>query len=281
MVPEVLALYAQQASDVAGVLPGDGLDPLANAYGVLQGGDQVGVGRGDDGDGVGVVARSDGDVEGQHDVDALLAACPVFRPVGVLGPVISQGAATQLNRGRLLPAGDLAVEEPDGFVPASAGVGLAPVYADPGQHPGWIAVPPEVAEQPRYLMESGICGKVICVETRPARAARGPFRRPGIVSPFKRGRRSDATVLESEDAEVAISIVRMPAHFDVDSVKGVVLCVEASPDEATALTPADGIDEATREIFGRFSDEYEELCDRLFAGDPVFGVDAAEDPSSR
>ena len=41
------------------------------------------------------------------------------------------------------------------------------------------------------------------------------------------------------------------------------------------------LDESIRQVFERASEEYGELCDRLFADDPDFGVDTAENLTSR
>lgn len=50
---------------------------------------------------------------------------------------------------------------------------------------------------------------------------------------------------------------------------------------ARTADPRDKIDESIRQVFERFSEEYEDLRERLFADDPDFGVDTVEDQASR
>ena len=55
----------------------------------------------------------------------------------------------------------------------------------------------------------------------------------------------------------------------------------ANDDDAARDAPASKPDESIRQVFERASEEYGELCDRLFADDPDFGVDAADNLTSR
>ena len=82
-------------------------------------------------------------------------------------------------------------------------------------------------------------------------------------------------LFHSLDREVEFSILRMPAAFDVESVKRVVVYVSISEGGAEGLLPSEGIDEPTRQVFAKVGDEYGELCDRLFADDPVFSYGTA------
>ncbi len=81
----------------------------------------------------------------------------------------------------------------------------------------------------------------------------------------------------SEDREMEISITRMPASVDVDSVKGLVVYVSDSDWVPAGQVPAERIDESTRQVFARVGKEYDELCDRLFADDPVFSYRSGDD----
>lgn len=49
----------------------------------------------------------------------------------------------------------------------------------------------------------------------------------------------------------------------------------ANGDDAVRDAPASKLDESIRQVFERASEEYGELCDRLFANDPDFSVDAS------
>ncbi len=84
-------------------------------------------------------------------------------------------------------------------------------------------------------------------------------------------------LFHSLDSEVEISFTRMPAAFDVESVKRVVVFVSTSKKDAEGLVPTEEIDESTRQVFARVGEEYGDLCDRLFADDPVFSYGTAED----
>lgn len=94
---------------------------------------------------------------------------------------------------------------------------------------------------------------------------------------LRRMRRNPSTHFLSEDREVEISIMRMPPSVDVDSVKGVVVYVADSDWLPGGLIPVEQIDESTRQVFARVGEEYDELCDRLFADDPVFSYGTGED----
>ena len=93
----------------------------------------------------------------------------------------------------------------------------------------------------------------------------------------RRMRRGTPMLFHSLDREVEFSIMRMPASVDVGSVKRVVVYVSASEGGAEGLLPCEGIDEPTRQVFATVGDEYGDLCDRLFADDPVFSYGTAED----
>ena len=54
----------------------------------------------------------------------------------------------------------------------------------------------------------------------------------------------------------------------------------ANGDDTAKDAPASKLDESIRQVFERASEEYGELCDRLFANDPDFGVDTSEDLTS-
>ena len=84
-------------------------------------------------------------------------------------------------------------------------------------------------------------------------------------------------LFSSEDREVEISIMRMPASVDVDSVKGLVVYVADSDWVPGGQVPVERIDESTRQVFARVGKEYDELCDRLFADDPVFSYRSSDD----
>ena len=84
-------------------------------------------------------------------------------------------------------------------------------------------------------------------------------------------------LFSSEDREVEISIIRMPASVDVGSVTGLVVYVADRDWVPGGLVPAERIDESTRQVFARVGKEYDELCDRLFADDPVFSYGTGED----
>lgn len=43
------------------------------------------------------------------------------------------------------------------------------------------------------------------------------------------------------------------------------------------LIPVEQINESTRQVFAQVGEEYDEICDRLFAGDPVFSYQTNED----
>ena len=94
-------------------------------------------------------------------------------------------------------------------------------------------------------------------------------------------RRGSAALFHSEGREVEISIRRMPASVDVESVKGVALYVVPSSAGSQVPTPVGQIDESARQVFARIGEEYDELCDRLFAGDPVFSYHTDENVEPR
>lgn len=83
-------------------------------------------------------------------------------------------------------------------------------------------------------------------------------------------------LFHSPDREVEISFMRMPAAFHVEDVKRLVVFVSASEGDAEGLLPSEGIDEFTRQVFAEVGEEYDELCGRLFADDPVFSYGTAE-----
>lgn len=115
------------------------------------------------------------------------------------------------------------------------------------------------------------------MEAKPSKAARGDLKGRRMVPFWRRIRRDAAVLVRSEDREVEISIKRMPASVDVSSVKAVVVYVDDGSAASGALEPAGEIDESTREVFARVGEEYDELCDRLFADDPVFSYGTNED----
>ena len=75
-------------------------------------------------------------------------------------------------------------------------------------------------------------------------------------------------VFHSADCEVAVSIVRMPKSYE-GRVEGVAVYVSEYP--------GGQIDESARKVFESVGEEYEDLCDRLFADDPVFSYGSVED----
>ncbi len=99
------------------------------------------------------------------------------------------------------------------------------------------------------------------------------------MPPFK-WRRQDPAVLRSEDDQVAISILRMPASVDVERVRQVVVYVAAGPDDPVGTGGGPPIDEETRQALEVISSEYPELCDRLFAGDSELSYGSPDDFAS-
>ena len=83
--------------------------------------------------------------------------------------------------------------------------------------------------------------------------------------------RRKRAIYHSADNEVVVAIVRMPEPY-VGKVEGVAVVVS----EGTSK-PVGEIDEETREAFRTIGEGYDELCDRLFADDPVFSYRTAED----
>ena len=71
--------------------------------------------------------------------------------------------------------------------------------------------------------------------------------------------------------------MRVPATVDVDSVKGLVVYFADRDWVPGGLVPAERIDESTRQVFARVGKEYDDLCDRLFADDPVFSYRSDDD----
>lgn len=90
-------------------------------------------------------------------------------------------------------------------------------------------------------------------------------------------RRQSTALFLSQDREVEFSIRRMPASVDVESVKGIALYVVSNLAGSEGLIPVEQIDESTRQVFAQVGEEYDEICDRLFAGDPVFSYQTNED----
>ena len=80
----------------------------------------------------------------------------------------------------------------------------------------------------------------------------------------------------SDDREIAISIMSMPEPI-LEGVRGIVLYVSEGAGEFDQGLPADWIDESTRKVFAMVGEEYDELCDRLFAGDPAFSYGTTDD----
>ena len=133
--------------------------------------------------------------------------------------------------------------------------------------------PPESPD----LAESVNSDRVESVETRPAKAARVDPKGWRILPLPRWRRRETAMLFSSEDREVEISIMRMPASVDVDSVKGLVVYIADSDWVPGGQVHAERIDESTRQVFAHVSKEYDDLCDRLFADDPVFSYRSGDD----
>ena len=111
------------------------------------------------------------------------------------------------------------------------------------------------------------------METRPARI--GTKGRRGL--PLPRWMRRDTSIsLLSVDREVEIAILRIPETFDVERVSRLVVFVADDERVPEGRFPSDSIDESTRRVFAKVGEEYAELCDRLFADDPVFSYGTAE-----
>ena len=115
------------------------------------------------------------------------------------------------------------------------------------------------------------------METRPAKAVRVDPKGGRVLSFARWMRRDTPLVFRSLDREVEISITKMPASVDVENVTRLVVFVADSERVAGGLAPSEVIDEPTRRVFAEVGEEYGELCDRLFADDPVFSYGTAED----
>ena len=139
---------------------------------------------------------------------------------------------------------------------------------------GWVVQ--RWAETPD-LAESGTRGRVEGVDTRLAKIARIDPKGRRLLPLPRWMRRQGAALLRTEDREVEISIRRMPASVDVESVKGIALYVVSSSAGSECPAPVEQIDESTRQVFAQVGEEYDELCERLFAGDPVFSYRTTED----
>ncbi len=84
----------------------------------------------------------------------------------------------------------------------------------------------------------------------------------------------------TSDMEIAISTMDTP-ELNSEEAQGTAMLVPDEPDELVASGPTRRIDEATREVFRKVGEEYDELCDRLFNDDPAFSYCSAKDIEPR
>lgn len=89
-------------------------------------------------------------------------------------------------------------------------------------------------------------------------------------------RREDDAIFSSDDHEIAISIKAMPESM-IKEVRGIVLVVSEDTGIVAQEPPMDWVDESSRKVFAMVGEEYDELCDRLFAGDPAFSYGTTDD----
>lgn len=61
----------------------------------------------------------------------------------------------------------------------------------------------------------------------------------------------------------------LPRRRHREKIDGAAVYAVGSEGDAKGLVPVERIDESTRQVFAAVAEEYDELCDRLFAGDPV------------